>query len=368
MTTGTLMRAEDARGPGELRGSPALAAFLDRLGLGELTGRDTATPLGSNQSVTGTTSSGAKVFVKQLDRQKPDAPQRWARIVGFDEFAAARPVPDLWTPRLLGADEQELLVAFEWLDDAVTGDSLATDDEFTDDLAYRTGRAIGGLHTTSADAAPRPLDTSPPMLPPVTFLDAIPLATYVLSSGAMLDVWRLLQNDADLRAALTGLRRRESTVPAVPAHCDLRLDQLLWQENRLYVCDWEEFRLADPARDVGSFAGEWLYRAVLGIPEASAEREQLSHQDILDRGVSELARLRGRNVAFWAGYREAVGQVGSEVAARATAFAGWHLIDRMIASAEQQPSLDTMNRAAAGIGRTAVLRPEKFARTIGLEG
>lgn len=366
MATGTVIGAEDAHASAELIESPALAAFLDRLGLGSLTGPDATAPVGSNQSVTGTTSSGAEIFVKQLDRQKPDAPQRWARILDFEEFTAARSLPDLRTPRLLGADEQDLLVAFEWLKDAATGDSLAADDEFPDDLAYHAGRSIGALHSAPAASPPRPLDTSPPMLPPVTFLDAIPLATYVLSSGAMLDVWRLLQNDTELRAALTELRRRESAVAPVPAHCDLRLDQLLRETGRLYVCDWEEFRLADPARDVGSFAGEWLYRAVLGIPAASVEGEQLSHQDILDRGVSELERLRGKNVAFWAGYRETTGHVGSDLAARATAFAGWHLIDRMIASAEQQPSLDTMNRAAAGIGRTAVLRPERFAKTIGL--
>lgn len=366
MTAGTLEHDEDRLGSGELVRSAALAAFLDRLGLGGLRDTGDTAPLGSNQSVTGTTGSGADVFVKQLDRHKPDVARRWARILDFEEFAAACALPDLRTPRLLGTDEAELLVAHEWLRGAATGDSLAKDEEFPDDLAYRTGRAIGALHAAPTTPAPRPLDTSPPMLPPLAFLDAVPLTTYVLSSGAMLDVWRLLQNDTDLRAALSALRRRESVVASVPAHCDLRLDQLLWRAERLYVCDWEEFRLADPARDVGSFAGEWLYRAVLGIPEGSAERAELTHRDILDRGVSELARLRLKTTAFWTGYRETAGRVEDDLPVRATAFAGWHLIDRMIASAEQQSALDTMNRAAAGIGRTAVLRPERFAETIGL--
>ncbi|MGC9381163.1 class V lanthionine synthetase subunit LxmK [Streptomyces sp. MH13] len=357
-----------------LGSSAAVHVLLDRLGLGGLAGSDTTAPLGSNQSVTGTTDTGVDVFVKQVDATKPDARQRFARMRDFEEFAAAHPVPELRTPRLLGFDEPELLIAFAWLRGSRTGNALAEDDAFTEEMAYRTGRATGALHAVGAQAvarAPRVLDTSPPMLPPLAFLEAIPLSTYVLSSGAMLDAWRLLQNDGELRSALTGLRARERAAAQAPAHCDLRLDQLLWHEGDLYVCDWEEFRLADPARDVGSYAGEWLYRAVLGIPEGSAERAQLSHRDIVDRGVSELTRLRSRNTAFWVGYREAAGLSGSgadEVAARATAFAGWHLIDRMIASAEQQPSLDTMSRAASGIGRTALLRPEKFARTIGLEG
>ncbi|GGQ24829.1 hypothetical protein GCM10010266_55120 [Streptomyces griseomycini] len=358
-----------------LGASAAVGVLLDRLGLGALAGPDTTTPLGSNQSVTGTTDAGVDVFVKQVDPLKPDARQRFARMRDFEEFAAAHPVPELRTPRLLGFDEAELLIAFGWLRGSETGNALAEDETFPDEMAYRTGRAIGSLHAVgdrAAARAPRPLDTSPPMLPPLAFLEAIPLTTYVLSSGAMLDAWRLLQNDGELRTALAGLRARERSVAQVPAHCDLRLDQLLRHDgDSLYVCDWEEFRLADPARDVGSFAGEWLYRAVLGIPAGSAERAQLSHQDIVDRGVSELARLRGKNTAFWAGYRETSGMSGSEadeVATRATAFAGWHLIDRMIASAEQQSSLDTMNRAASGIGRTALLRPEKFTKAIGLEG
>jgi hypothetical protein len=206
-----------------LGSSAAVAVLLDRLGLGGLAGSDTTAPLGSNQSVTGTTDTGVDVFVKQVDPLKPDARQRFARMRDFEEFAAAHPVPGLRAPRLLGFDEPELLIAFAWLRGSRTGNALAEDDAFPEEMAYRTGRAIGALHAVGAQAvarAPRPLDTSPPMLPPLAFLEAIPLTTYVMSSGAMLDAWRLLQRDGELRSALTGLRARERAAAQVPAHCD----------------------------------------------------------------------------------------------------------------------------------------------------
>ncbi|MFI2379477.1 hypothetical protein ACH5AO_31155 [Streptomyces sp. NPDC018964] len=94
-----------------LGSSTAVNVPLDRLGLGGLAGSDTSTPLGSNQSVTGTTDTGVDVFVKQVDPLKPDARRRFARMRDFEEFAAAHPVPELRAPRLLSFGEPELLIA-----------------------------------------------------------------------------------------------------------------------------------------------------------------------------------------------------------------------------------------------------------------
>ncbi len=45
----------------------------------------------------------------------------------------------------------------------------------------------------------------------------------------------------------------------------MRLDQFLLTDTAFYVpTTGEEFRLGDPARDVGAYVGEWLpHRAVL---------------------------------------------------------------------------------------------------------
>jgi hypothetical protein len=139
-----------------------------------------------------------------------------------------------------------------------------------------------------------------------------------------------------------------------------------------YLNDWEEFRLGDPARDVGGFAGEWLYRAVLGLPPETDDRltpvVEATDAEIVERGVRELTRLRPRIRSFWSGYRTARPTVDPELAERATAFAGWHLLDRLFAVAVERPRLLAVQRAAAGVGRTALLAPDRFTTTLGLEG
>ncbi|MFD7505237.1 class V lanthionine synthetase subunit LxmK [Streptomyces sp. NPDC059850] len=343
--------------------------LLRRLGLGVLEDAgDGASRAGRNDNRVGVTSTGQPVFVKRLDPAQPDAVARFRRLVRFERHA---PVSGpLTAPPCLGWDEDGLIVVFAWLRDARSGSDLAKEEAFDDDLAHLAGRAVGALH-----ALPLPLPLTmedQPLLPPLDFFEALPLTYHTQASGASLEAWGLLQNDAELIAGLRELRREEAAAEHRPAHCDLRLDQFLRQGDALHLCDWEEFRpAADPARDIGGFVGEWLHRAVLDIPSQdpaiAGPAPQLSHRDVVERGVRELERLRTRNVAFWKGYREESGAVDPGLPARATAFAGWHLVDRMFAAAEQRPKLTALDRAAAGIGRTAVLRPARFAATLGLE-
>ena len=42
-------------------------------------------------------------------------------------------------------------------------------------------------------------------------------------------------------------------------------DRELIAGDEMYLSDWKEFWLADPAPDVGPFAGEWLYYSALDI-------------------------------------------------------------------------------------------------------
>ncbi|MDK9498217.1 class V lanthionine synthetase subunit LxmK [Streptomyces katrae] len=367
----------------DLATTPAVQGLLERLGLGLLPPPRGDGPTGRNRNAAGRTTTGRAVFVKQLDARQPDAARRFRRQLAYEEAAAARPGSPA-SPECLGWDADELLIVFEWLEGARSGSDLASDEEFGDELARSAGEMIGALHSLPPDALPAPgtgtAEPDPILLPPLEFFDALPLAYHTQASGASLEAWGMLQRDTELAGALRRLRAEEAAAPPAFVHGDLRLDQFLLHGGRLRLCDWEEFRRADPARDVGAFVGEWLHRAVLDIPSKDAELSgpspQLSHQDVVERGVAELNRLRTRNVAFWEGYRAATASAPAASATssadpglpvRATAFAGWHLIDRMFASAEQRPRLTAIDRAAAGIGRSAVLHPEKFTTVLGLE-
>jgi hypothetical protein len=211
------------------------------------------------------------------------------------------------------------------------------------------------------------LDRTTPRLPSAELLDGLPRGVYAACSAAELQAWGLMQRDRPLTDAIRLLLMRQSQALGTPAHCDLRLEQVLLGGDTLYLCDWEEFRVADPARDVGSFAGEWLHQAITTMAASDGDADALSHAEILRRITAGIERERPRIVAFWAGYRHARPAGDLDLAVRAAAFAGWHMFDRMLAVARRFARLRAIDRAAAGVGRTILLSPAAHAQTLGLE-
>jgi hypothetical protein len=355
----------------DLADVPEVQDFLDDLGLGAFAGGDLEALLGRNDNWAGSTTTGARVFVKRVGGPSgEEALRRFRRILAFEELAERSGAP-VRRPPTLGNDAERRLLAFELLEDVRTGAELAAEDAFDGPLAREAGRVVGVVHGLDPRPAGVRLDTDPHPLPPLGLLQALSVGGFLDASAAELEAWSVLQSDLALGEALVGLRRREREAPCVPIHADLRLDQFLVDaDGTLFLTDWEEFRLGDAARDVGGIAGEWLHRAVLGIAataDPSVPDLEPSHDAIVARGVEELDRVRPRIAAFWAGYRETRPAADAELAERATAFAGWHLLDRMLASARERGRLMAVERAAAGIGRTALLDPARFTAALGLD-
>lgn len=369
-----LQAPEEAAKPGykpvDLDRHPAVDALVQRLGLGVLD-RDTLTaPVGRNDCWAGVTDKGHPVFVKRLVGPADDVRARMRRLRAFERCAASLPLDALRGPRLLGHDDADDLVAFDLVQDARNGAELMVDEDFDGDLARRIGTAIGLLHE-ARPAGYEDFDDSLPTQPSVRLLHGIPLPMFENLSFGEAQAWRLMQQDEELVDGVVRLRELEKQAPKVPSHCDLRVDQFLVKGDDFYVTDWEEFRLADPARDVGSFAGEWLYRSVLDVVtnrgDASTFEVELTHDMVLSRGAEKLERLLPIIREFWSGYRKARPEIDEGLACRATAFAGWHLLDRLMAGSQRSARLSGIERAAAGIGRAALLTPHKFAATLGFE-
>jgi hypothetical protein len=354
---------------------------------------------GRNHNWAGTTDQGQQIFVKQFLGHPDDAAGRLRRSLAFEKMAGRAPSAGreasaaLAAPRCLGWDEQEQLIVFEFIADARSGAEVAAAAEFSAELAHRAGMATGALHGRPADDEARATDgtgmggTGPggaleardaldasdvrPLLPSLDLLDGLPLEVFAACSAAELQAWHLMQHDALLVGAVRELLDLERRVAWGPAHCDLRLEQLLVAGDRLYICDWEEFRLADPARDVGSFAGEWLHRAIRGVAgkgDSLSVGEALSHDDVIQAVTAGINQIRPTIAAFWSGYQRARPVIDPGMAERAVRYAGWHLFDRMLAIARRSPRLGALDRAAAGIGRGAMLTPGDFVATLGLAG
>ncbi|MEU6103046.1 class V lanthionine synthetase subunit LxmK [Streptomyces flaveolus] len=366
--------------PSDLEAVPAVNALLGRLGVGRLATEDVESLFGRNENWAGTTSAGVGVFVKRvsLDGGPEDAALRIARSRSFATMIAAYASPDLHTPELVGDDDTSRVLVFRLLDATRTFAELSADGELDAALARRAGRAVGVLHglgealdgTAPADG----LDRSPFPFPSLGLLRALPLGGFMGLTFAEVTLWRILHGDTELTDALAALRRSEAAAPQVTAHCDLRFDQFLLSHGTLHLTDGEEFRWSDAARDIGSLTGEWLFRAVTGLtsPERDASPATLAvreatHEEIIARGVAEMDRVRPLISAFWAGYRSTRTTADPQLAVRATAFAGWHMIDRAMATAGRGSRLPAVTRAAMGVGRTALLAPQNFVGALGLE-
>ncbi|MFE6623787.1 class V lanthionine synthetase subunit LxmK [Streptomyces sp. NPDC057740] len=363
--------------PTELETVPAVNALLERLGLGRLDAAAVTAFGGRNDNWAGPTTTGEQVFVKTVALTPDGDCPELQRALSFEELAERR-LPSgspLRSPALLGADRAAGVTVHRLVPGARSGAELALDGDFDDELCRAAGRAVGALHGLGPAEN---VDTGEAPLPPLAWLKALPWSAVQERSMAQIAAWQLVQDDTEVVAALHRLRDLEKTVPHAPTHCDLRFDQFIRAREGtgdLYLCDWEEFRLADPARDVGAFAGEWLFHATYSVfaPTGEGTPQQeggtpgfgLSHEEIVARGSASLRRHLPRISAFWQGYLE-FRTPDAGLPGRAAAYAGWHMFDRLIATAESHATLNPVARAAAGIGRTVLLGPEAAAHTLGL--
>lgn len=344
---------------GEPPSTAELDAVLRRLGLGQWVGDGELSLLGRNGNRIGTSSLGHRLFVKRVGDGE------FLRSVAFERFRKWKTFPGLLAPDCLGWDRDTGLMVFGLVEDALSGARAAEDGLFTVEHARRSGSALGVLH--SACVGEVGVSDQAPPLPPLELLRALPLERFLASTAGELAFWRLVQHDEPLTAALVALRESESAAPPGPTHSDVRLDQFLLSGEDVVLTDWEEFRIGDPARDVGAFVGEWLARAVRGITgQGHPSDDGLDHAEVIARGRAGLAAVKPLLLAFWAGYRAVRPVLDEGFTARATAFAGWHLFDRLLATAQRAPRLAAVHRAGAGIGRNALLVPGRFADILGL--
>lgn len=349
--------------PRSLTDVPAVEATLREAGLGTFAEEPTAAR-GRNENWLGRTTTGEHVFVKLVAGSPETVRERVTAITVAQHVLAE--VPAVQTPELLATDAGEGIVVFRRLLDAADGGSLLRDDELSDDVAEDVGRALAATHGARVPEGAE-VSTAPSPLPPVGSLTALPLAVFPQLSAAELETWSLLQQDRELVAALAALRQDEAAAPKVPIHGDLRLDQFLLADGDLWLCDWEEFRLGDAARDLGALVGEFLNHAFSALTETE-DGATVDHASIMRRGSERLEEILPTIRRTIDAYEQAVGHPVDDMLLRACRFAGWHLIDRLLAAAHEKARLHPLARAVAGIGRSIVTGPAAMMENLRREG
>jgi len=335
--------------------------FVRQRGYGDFLSDTVLTYPGRNPNMAGRTTTGIDVFAKRIVGPRADLGAR------LEDLGRELRWEHLRWPDVMADDPVHRIHVTRLVKDARTAADTVASGEFTAPLARALGAALGELH--AARFAPGRLRRRPLPMPSVRVFSALSLSQYLESSGGLIEFWRILQSDDQLKESVELLRKEEESVPPVPIHADLRLDQVLVAAGELVVTDWEEFRYGDAARDIGTVAGEFLHRCVTGVAAEEIDAPDAAGVDteIVARGVRGLAEALPVLEAFTGGYRAVRPGRDRDLARRAVAFAGWHLLDRVMASAAYGSELSPVHRAAVGVGRTALTRPAGYTGVLGLE-
>lgn len=346
----------------------AVAATERLLGAGPGEVVDLAPPAfaGRNASWRMTLADGRRIFVKRISARAA-GPTALRRSTGYAEFAERHPAHAPAGPRLIAADASESLLVFEHCPGTGLAE-LLVQERVPASFPERAGRMLARLHSGPTAG----LEPTAHPSPPVEMLRVgVPHTRYVDFTLAEIAFWGELQRDARLVAAAADLRMRERANQTAPIHGDLRLDQFHLAEGELQLLDWEEFGLGDPARDLGTLAGEWIHRAVL---DTVTTREGAGAPPLVFDSAAAVARIAERMTALaprirrmWGAYTAALPAADGELAIRATAQLGWHLVDRTLARAASVSRLPGIERAAAGIGRRVLLNPAAYATALGFD-
>lgn len=324
--------------------------------------------LGRNVSGTLTFDNDEKIFVKVIKGM--GAGQRFSRSVSFagavDKDGLGATGSLLRTPRLLAHHDDSLSTAHEHLAHGSDFGERFRGGEASDDDLLRVGRALGTLHALPL-RNPGDIDSSLPNLPPHG-INAISQEVHAGSTMGQLEVWRILQNDQSLRDSLGRLVDGAPREKRTAVHGDMRADQV-FLGDACWILDWEEFRLGDPARDLGSMLGEVFYHQIRHIlddlPTAAAD---IRDEDVVARGVALLNDVIPQLRTLWLGYgsvrQEAIGN--ADFAQRCVGYFGWQLFDRALASGTYYGRLSALDRAIAGIGREALHGGSSYAPMLGL--
>ena len=320
---------------------------------------------GRNGAWVMTLDSGRRVFVKQISLVKAGE-AAFTRSLAYATFAAEHPRFAAPGPRLLAHCSRRQLLVFEYC----SGSSLAqllVDEKVPHSFSTTAGRLLARLHSGPTSGL---LPTNPPS-PPVAMFHGVAHHRYAELTLGELRLWPTLQQDAELVEAVSQLRTVEDSHRTAPIHGDLRLDQFHIDGDELSLLDWEEFGQGDPARDLGTLAGEWIYRAVLDTVTsragAGSPPDRFDTASATRRITERMTHLVPQIRRLWTAYRSETATTDEGLATRATAHLGWHLIDRTVTRASFVAQLPGIERAAAGIGRRILLHPDRYAIALGIE-
>lgn len=338
------------------------SVILDKMGVDSK--RCKITPqLGRNFSAIVETKGGDCLFVKIITGV--DASERFDRTISF--FAAGKKPLGMCTPLLIEEDRESFAVVNEVVEDATKMSLLVTDGELDGHIWATVGAGIAVLHAWNPDDSSI-IDSTIPLFPPTRSDLATSLDFYENASSGQIELLLMLQRDKSVRDAIVELL----TLPynATPIHGDLRTDQILLRDNNFWIIDWEDFRIGDPARDLGSILGEIFFHYMRPLIHQASDGGSVTAEGIVSSGMELLERVKPSISALWSGYTNSIVMDSKEMHSfidRVIGFMGWQMFDRSLSLGGVLGQISGVEKALMGMGRQMLLYRGSYAPVLGIE-
>ncbi len=308
-----------------------------------------------------TTIDGVKAIQKELVGEEQDKRRRLSHLLNWEKQGHQ----GVNSPRMISVNELKQEVSYQFVDHSETLLRLFEDGikQLTVDNLISVFEAVASslAHIHNSEINDEFLLNNPQKL--LRPLIALNPKEYTESSGAELELFALLQQDSQLIDALGAYQTAPKYQRMI--HGDVRLDQFLYDGDKVWVIDFEEYTCGDVLADISGIIGAVLFEVYLEVFYSSwdGSRQGETDTDInnqLQSKETELLELVSPLiVSFINRYQETSHEdISGELL---SSNIGCFFIERIISRSKFSFKLSAVDRALAGIGKEFVVSPENFS-------
>ncbi|WP_238989617.1 phosphotransferase [Staphylococcus sp. MI 10-1553] len=299
---------------------------------------------------------GENFFKKTIVGPKSDAQRRFDNCLKWEKLH--KNLPKINSPELLDYDKNELDLYFEWLEGGISlEDFLLEKSDCLENKIKIASNALAIIHTTNNWIVDVDKEKSLPNRR--SLMIAINKYDYASCTGAELELFALLHQDKKFIESLFDENDENNENDECLCHGDVRLDQFIWYQNKMYIIDFEELRIGDGTRDLAGIIGSIYFNCLLKTfskttQETSDEKEIESQ--FVERGMAYIEEM----IPIMKSAYEAYSIVKPINKINLSINIGWFIIERIMSRAKYSFKLSATDKAILGIGREIILSPNKF--------
>ncbi|USK17601.1 phosphotransferase [Bacillus velezensis] len=292
-------------------------------------------------------------FKKKLLGQKEDVFRRYNNLLKWDRVLEG--AIDVNSLKITNSDSNDFTLQYEWIENAESLQGLLSEAvDNMDELVNKAAVILAKIHLLPDEKNGSEIHRQNWYRPVL----ALEIEEYANCTGAELELFSLLQHDDELLNALFNHYNDKENMMGM-CHGDIRLDQFLYDGEKVWIIDFEEFHYGDILRDLAGLIGCIFFEALLktfssSIQDSSEPKE--IDKDFVERGKTYLDNCESVMHSAFKAYQDTVSYKVDKK--RLVINIGWFVIERIMSRAKFSFRLSAMDKAILGVGRQAILYPE----------